>query len=86
MLIILPTGPEAGLQDQPQAGAARAGAASLRHRAGHEGGPGLVPKQVNRLYTSLLYSLFFEKSDLFKASEREKAKERCWASEVGPVL
>ena len=48
MLIILPTGPEAGLQDQPQAGVARAGAAGLRHRAGHEGGAGLVPKQVNR--------------------------------------
>ena len=42
------TGPEAGLQDQPQAREAREGAAGGRHRPGHEGGPGLVPKQVKR--------------------------------------
>ena len=49
------TGPEAGLQDQPQAREAREGAAGGRHRPGHEGGPGLVPKQVKRrkVYASI---------------------------------
>ena len=48
MMLMMMAGPEAGLQDQPQAGAPRAGAAGLGHGAGHESRPGLVPKQVKR--------------------------------------
>ena len=47
-MLMMTAGSEAGLQDQPQAGETRAGAAGLGHGAGHEGRPGLVPKQVKR--------------------------------------
>ena len=39
-------GSEERVQDEPQAGAAREGAAGRRHRPRHEGRPGLVPEQV----------------------------------------
>lgn len=48
-MLIIP-GPEAGLQDQPQARETCEGTIGGRHGAGHEGGPGLVPKQVKWKY------------------------------------
>ena len=76
-------GSEKCLQDQSQARQTREGTAGRRHRAGHEGRPGLVSEQVR--HWSFL-SQFRNLHEYLQESEGEAIEEGRREGPVGSVL